>query len=299
MTETLTQTFEAEKPPLYEPITVPFGEADVNVAMQLYLEFLQLPDDIKHKFHYLDKLNPRTSEAGYMRRRQDASDKPTGDDNKHVFHYTPELWQAQRQIPWHEKPEVARQFIEASDQLYYQLARAVKDKMAERADEAPWLVGVHFPADGTLKHHLRFLAYQQGKDGVLARGHYDKSTSTVAVAQSCGGLRIGEGEEDLTPVQRANFEPIIFDGYGWHQLNEMLGQTTNRRAAWHDAVESECDSTVDEEIMRWALIYFVNPAKIYLESTYEQTHTPIRWRNVGRLAIPLDAKQSFLISEAA
>lgn len=305
-----------ERPPLYEPLSVSFTEADVSQAMQLYLEFLALPEDVKQQIYYIDESTARTSEAGYMRRKKAESNKPTGDDEKFVYHHTPALMKVLRAGNYVSVPEAARQFVASADELYHQAAAAVKEKFIEWGEESPWLAGAHFPTNGAdMMHHLRFLGYLNGN----ARGHYDKSVATAAIAQSKNGLRIGEGADDLELVQRKNFDPIIFAGYGWHQLHEMLGQSTKRRAAWHDTID--VDERPDPEtgelpadmlrefrqakvgkevgadvldIMRVVIVDFVNPAHIYLNSTLEQTHTPINWRNGSRIATPLDGGRRFL-----
>lgn len=295
-----------ERPPLYEPLSVSFTETDVVEAMRLYLEFLALPEDVKQKFHYFDESTSRTSEAGYMRRKKEDSDKPTGDDDKFVFHHTPALMRSVEGIQRIHYPAAANAFLDVADELYHQTADAVKEKFVEWSEDSPWLAGAHFPTNGQdMMHHMRFLGYLNGN----ARGHYDKAVATAAIAQSKNGLRIGEGEEDLELVQRGNFEPIIFPGYGWNQLHEMLGQTTSKRAAWHDTIDvpeyaetghgdllKEIKELGSEalDVMRIVIVDFINPTNIYLNSTLEQTHTPIRWRNMRNKAIPMDGGKSLI-----
>jgi hypothetical protein len=124
----------------------------------------------------------------------------------------------------------------------------------------------------------------------LAQGHYDKSTGTIAVAESHGGLKVGYGPEDSLLVERNAYDPIFFPSYGWHQLAEITDSTTSLRAAWHEVEDT--GERFNEATLRWALIFFINPANIYLESTQEQTHTPIPW--LGNTALRNDGK-SFLI----
>ena len=117
---------------------------------------------------------------------------------------------------------------------------------------------------------------------MLARGHYDKGTGTIAVAESHGGLRLGFGEDDLELLDRDAYDPKFFHGLGWHQLAEIVDVETARKAAWHDVVQ--LDEHVSDDVMRWSMVYFIGPANMHLDSTLEQTHTPIPWRNCSKAA---------------
>ncbi len=287
--KTLVDT--AEQPRPYEPIITNLTGGDIQIAMDAYMAFLQLPYEERVKITHFNTERPRTGQSGYALKGGQATD-----DNKHFFHMTPQLRDtfplfssAERELP-----AESRQLLSAGDEIYRSLARAALRKYTELEQEPgfPLLKNIHFPASGGLQHKLRFLAYKQPKDGVLARGHYDKGTGTIAVAESHNGLRIGYGPEDLALIERGKFEPIFFHGYGWHQLAEMLDVVPDsRRAAWHDVIDT--GERVGGEVTRWALIYFIDPAHIYLESTKEQTHQPIPWRGLGSLALRSD-HQSFL-----
>lgn len=293
---TLIQT--PESPQAYEPIDLKLTVNDVQMAMDAYMAFLQLPYDERRKVVHFDEQRPRTGRSGYALKGNGPSSRATADDNKHFFHMTPQLRDTFPLFSLSERelPAESRQLLTVGDEVYRSLAGSALKKYVEleRETEFPLLRSVHFPASGKLQHKLRFLAYKQPKDGMLARGHYDKGTGTIAIAESHNGLRVGFGPDDLTLIERGNFDPIFFHGYGWHQLAEMLDVSPdNRRAAWHDVIDT--GERVSEDITRWALIYFIDPANIYLESTKEQTHKPIPWRGLGRHALTSDHR-SFLSS---
>ena len=147
---------------------------------------------------------------------------------------------------------------------------------------------MHFPRSGESQLRLRFLAYEPNDSDTLATAHYDKGTGTVAVAESHGGLRIGAGQNDLTQIDRSQFEPIFFAGFGWHQIAEILDVIPSRKAAWHDVVDT--GQRVNQQIARWAVVLFIDPAHLYLNSTYEQVHTPIPWRGNGIQALRSDSQ---------
>ncbi len=289
--ETLTQTYEP--PQAYEPIKIELAKDEVQNVMDSYLNFLTLPQPERERLFHLDESRPRTGETGYVRKNADSSSHDN--DNKHYFHMTPDLWERFQPISLEGRklPFESKLLIWNSHYVYQSLGKAALQKYIELETDFPLLKGIHFPSNGTLQHKLRLVAYQGGKDKTLAAGHYDKGTGTIAVAESHGGLRVGHSPKDLQLVERDQFEPIFFHGYGWHQLAEMLDVKTGRRAAWHDVIDT--GERVREDVMRWAMIYFLDPANIYLESTKEQTHTPIPWRGLGNLVLRND-NQSFLTS---
>lgn len=268
----------------YEAIGTDLRAADINNTMAAYLDFLNLEEAERKKLFHLDSEHPRTGESGYVLKTADPSSQET-DDNKHFFHVTPTLARhfSPTTLEGRNLAAESRRLIETGSEIYRSLGQAALTTYKDLEILFPLLSNIHFPRDGDWKHKLRLVAYQGGTGQVLARGHYDKGTGTIAVAESHGGLRIGYGPEDLELIQRHRFDPIFFHGYGWHQLAEMLGVDTDRRAAWHDVIDT--GERVRKDVMRWAMIYFIDPAHIYLESTKEQTHTPIKWNELARRAL--------------
>lgn len=288
---TRTALLNPETPPAYEPISIGHTESDITATMNSFMEFLQLPYEERVKVVFVDESRPRTGVSGYQHKGHASPDGSRQQDNKHIFHMTQTLHETYgshtRRLP-HE----ARVFLRAAYSIHSALSAAAKRKYQELEGDIPGITNILFPPNGKNSNHTRFLAYQDAKRGMLASPHYDKGTGTIAVAESHGGLRVGYGPEDLKLLERSRFEPIFFPNYGYHQLAEMLGvDPTTRRAAWHDVIDT--GDRVSEEVTRWSLIHFIDPAHIYLENTKEQTHTPIPWRGLGKLALRSDS-QSFL-----
>lgn len=271
-----------DRPTVYEPINLELSPADIEDLMSAYLDFLELPEEEKSRFYSLDETRQRTGMSGYVHKNRN--------DIKDVFHMTQALqqdWVLER----YKLPGISLEFLERATDAYYSLAGSTRAKYQELEEEFPGITGIHFPRSGKMRNVLRFLAYRGSVGHLLSHGHYDKGSGTIAVAESHGGLRLGFGEDDLELLADRQGQPIFFHGYGWHQLAEMLDIQTGRRAAWHDVID--IGERVDEETLRWALIYFIDPANMYLKSTQEQTHTPIPWRGLGNLALRSDSK-SFL-----
>lgn len=286
--KTTTQIDNPEAPKPYQPIETGISQSDIVETIGLYREFLSLPEEHRIKLSWQDESRPRTGKSGYMNKGNRSSE-----DNKHVFHMTQDLEQV-FSMEIFKHPRETMQFFKAALEIHYSLNTAAKRQYEAMEDEIPGLVTMHFPKTGKRSSHTRFLAYGEPKGGLLATGHYDKSTGTIAVAESHGGLRVGYGLSDLSLLERSRFDPVFFPSFGWNQLAEMLGVITTKRAAWHDVIDT--GERVDDDTSRWALVHFINPANIYLESTQEQTHTPIPWRGLGQLALRSD-NQSFLVAQ--
>lgn len=271
---------------LIQPIALDLGEADIETAMQAYLEFLELPAEIRESLRYPGDGLRRNTSAGYTYTSHSEAKNTidTSKDNKHIFHYTPDILGVLGELARSRfQPEALSRFVNLAVEVYESAARATRQALEPYEDHFPGLVGIHFPKDGTVNHHLRFLAYEPGINGVLARGHYDKSTATIAIAESHGGLRIGTEPDDLELYRRDPHESIFFHGLGWVKLHKLVGRESQEIPAWHDVVETT--DRVNEDIMRWALIYFINPAYLDTAPSAAETHTPLNLQTVGKLAL--------------
>lgn len=286
--ETIVQN--PEKPTAYEPVIYhTLQEADVQRSMQSFQYFLQLPLEQRVKIFHVDETKPRTGRSGYSYKGTNSPDGSARQDNKHIFHMTQDL---ERYFEYpsvtHKLPMEARMFMAEATRMHHQIIETAGRTYEKLESDLPGIYDIHFPYSGKNGNHTRFLAYEAPESQTLAAAHYDKGTGTIAVAESHGGLRVGYGPDDLTAVEREGFLPVFFPGYGYNQLAEMMGKTVGRRAAWHDVIDTE--QRVSETVARWALIHFINPAYISLESTTEQTHTPIPWRGLGSMALRSDDK---------
>lgn len=290
--KTLVST-NPEMPKPYESIDIDLNNEDIDVVMGAFIDFLHLPYEERVRIEYFDEQRPRTGRAGYVYKGERSPDGGSQQDNKHIFHMTKGLMDNFfTEMLLRNYPYETRNFLRLAYDVHQILAEAGKNKYQELEDDIPGITAMHFPRSGELTTHTRFLGYETGKS-TLAAPHYDKSTGTIAVAESHGGLRLGFGDKDLTLVDRDQFDPVFFPSFGYHQLSEIMDTDVSRRAGWHDVVDTS--ERFSDEIARWALVNFINPANLYLDSTEEQTHTPIPWRGMGKLALRGD-NASYLIA---
>lgn len=267
------------------PIAVDLGEADIKEAMRIYMEFIALDDFQKHMVNYPGDGVRRNTPAGYNHTRTERGGNTidTSKDNKHIFHYTPDVGRMAESVPDRYKSGELHDFLTVAEEIWHASAMATRRELKEMEESFPGLVGIHFPDSGDTNNHLRFLAYEPGTDGILARGHYDKSASTIALAESHGGLRLGKQPEDLELYGRDPNQPVFFHGLGWTKLHKLLGKASLALPAWHDVVDT--GERIDDNVMRWALIYFINPAYLDTAPSSIETHTPLVIDRLGELSL--------------
>lgn len=261
-----------------EPIAVDLGETDIETAMQAYLEFIDLPEDIKSSLYHPGD-GSRTGASGYARK-----EGRNGEDDKQLFQWSPNTPLAAEALPVFKRPEAMRHFLAAAEEIYRTVTVSARARYTQLETNYPGIVGIHFPDNGKLNHKLRFLAYEPTDSGCLARGHYDKGSGTIALAESHEGLRLGTGPHALAAYERDPAEPVFFHGLGWLKLTKLLGRNTDRIPAWHDVVKTE-GKQVNTNVMRWALIYFLDPAYLDIAPSKIETHTPLDLSRLGEVAL--------------
>lgn len=118
---------------------------------------------------------------------------------------------------------------------------------------------------------LRFLCYSPHSDhSFCAQAHFDKGFSTLAIADSAPGLRIGCcNKHSLAPVEYRQGTAVFMPAW-------MLFQASQGRIkpAWHDVIHSPTQPDVNGLCARWSIVFFVNnPAGTFC--SWEDAHTPL------------------------
>lgn len=298
-------------PPTCEPFKTDLTEEDVDDALNAFTNFIELPLEEREKVTYFDEARPRTSGAGYWYKGEFAPDGSPYKDNKHVFHYTQGMFDPLT-LATRGLAQEARSFLAIAHDQHEAMSEAVADACDGWESDVRGITGILAPLTGKTAHHTRYLAYQRGKimpevevprqahtrtlGRILAQYHYDKSWGTVAEKAKEPGLVVGTGPDDMEYVDHEGYNPVFFPGFGYHQLAEMLDIDVVRKAGWH-GVEQQTTTPEDaqpEDPIRLSRVFFINPANIYLDSSSEQTHTPIMWRKPYPYARTVH-DQSFLV----
>lgn len=250
----------------FAPVVVDIGPSDYQEAMRCYMEFLQLPEDVKSSTIFMLDPARRNTQFGWDQKARSKGNL----DNKDVFHFGSKMRQNVEHRLLHP-PRALLEFTDAAEEIYYSAAHALKKACYELDEHAAGLVGLHFPAVADWNHHLRFIAYYPTEDQTLAAGHFDQSTLTLALAESHSGLRIGTEAENLQMVRHRAGQGLLFTGKGWDKLATQV-DVPPLQPAWHDVVRTP-DQGVDTQVLRWAIVLFANPAQLDTTLTVEETHS--------------------------
>lgn len=282
----------------YAPVGIDLGKSDLQTAMDRYLAFLEL-DDSFHKLtrYYLHDrgdgdFGQYTRSAGTLGNRGEVQ------DNKDIFHFGSMTRQVIEARLDGSLPSEAKDFLEAAEEIYWAGQRSKKQSLQQLDCFDTGLVGVMLPEKDNIQDVLRFIAYYPNEGG-LAKGHFDRSTATLAIGESHEGLRIAPGQNgyvldasqqymesldaSLQPVEHKNREAKFFLGAGWNRLpNHLKTINEDMPLAWHDVVAS--DKKVDNKVMRWAIVMFMNPELGLREYTVPSPVETRPYKQLGRIA---------------
>lgn len=286
----------------YAPVGIDLTKSDLQSAIDAFHEFVQLDDFDFEATQFFSTTTREDNDFGYYRRKPGGKTfRGQSFDNKHYFHFGSQTEQRLAEKLGNNQPHELRNFIKIARDIFW-IAQKSKEQVISELDHKDAGLTEILPSDphrGTINDALRFLLYLHN-DGDLAKGHYDRSVFTMAIGESHEGLRLAKGqnglmvdcnkaymsllESNLQPVEHIEREAKFFLGAGWNRLEPRyrLGNE-DLPLAWHDVIES--DKQVNEEIMRWAIVLFINPIlehKGYKAPTPEETRP---YRKLGRLTI--------------
>jgi isopenicillin N synthase-like dioxygenase len=249
----------------FAPVPLAFSAEVLEQGARDFLNFIALPDKVKDtlSLRHIPGMHPGYR-IGYERRKRQ---KDGARDSKEFVHYTPEMSELL-------KDEIAQLpadlgiFLKTAEKIF-RGAEATMWQVLTAFDEKFPGFSAQFKAPGSYGL-LRFLKYDRLKPGdFLAVGHYDRGGCTLALAESAPGLRIGFNDTDLAPVHRdrdqALFMPALF-------FENLTGGMV--KPAWHDVIQRSAD-TVNDEIARWAIVFFIDPAGTPAYTAVD-AHTPKR-----------------------
>ena len=244
--------------------TIPFEmpRHTLEIAADSFLDFLTLPDKIKRQLHFPARTH-RASADGF-------TDKIGVDlkDPKQFFHWSPML--LDKKICGQLRSEYSQidAFFHHSENLYREVEHVLSELYLEYLPEYRHHV---FEGKRLIDGILRFLCYTpRTGHSFCARAHFDKGFSTLAIADSAPGLRIG-------CCDRHPLEPVTYqEGTAIFMPAWMLFQASEGRIkpAWHDVIHASQEQDINELCARWSIVFFVNnPASDFC--SWEAAHTPL------------------------
>jgi hypothetical protein len=247
----------------YAPVPIDISRKELEDAAGAYLRYLRLPREVKRSMHYKTNRERETPD-GYNEKTAEESKDP-----KEFFHWLPRI----KKIPdYQEKyatiPEV-KEFGDIAEDLFLKVTK----RFGELHDEVfPEQKHFLFDKEGNVPTSvLRFLSYRpKSGDAFCAKAHYDKGFSTLALAESAPGLRIGCcNKHPLHSVRHEEGTALFMPAW-------MLYEATDHTVlpAWHDVIHSEAEHDVNDICARWSIVFFGNSPTIDFGAR-DEVHTPL------------------------
>lgn len=245
------------------------SRAVLENAAEKFFDYLTVPQEEKEAFHYFDRPENRQG-LGYVRKAGE-EDEVGKTDFKEYVHYHPKLLKHFAGSPLLDNPKT-KAYLEAAEEVHAEAFRVSKQVVKIISVEFPELYPSFFPNTEEYMEYaaLRFLKYEpSGEGNFLARAHYDRGCTTLALAESAPGLRIGKDEETLQPVVHKDGVALFMPAYQLPELTDM-----RFRPSWHDVVQSS-ENMYRENAARWAIVFFSDAAGATVPNK-EQSHEPMK-----------------------
>lgn len=230
-------------------INVPFAmpRTAIEEAVQCFFKFLELPDHIKTHIDFSIAPKHRRGDVGFKHRDPN---EHVYNDSKEFFHYHPALLKKYADFI-HQHP-VVKEFIEKANPIWELAYQTVSHILKSFEPDFP---GVHDKVFKTDTPHLlvRFLKYNWQSSGkYLAKPHFDAGSFTLAIAESCTGLRIGSSPENLQLVEHKVGNAVFFLASNYQKVI----QTDKLLPGWHDVIQLD-DTLIGKPFARWAVVAFI------------------------------------------
>lgn len=249
-TLTDTEFFNLLKQNSYVHIPFPLEKSAIaiNEAVDAFLIFLKEPETIRSHIDFSIAPLHRRGEVGYRHRL--ASDH-FYNDNKEFFHYHPAIWE-KYEVFIQENPVVLAFLLKAKP--IWQAAYLAVQKVLNTFESV--FRGTYDRVFKTDCAHvvLRFLKYDWQTSGkYLAKPHFDAGSFSLAIAESCTGLRIGSCPEDLKTVEHKPDQAIFMLS---SNFKKIIKNTDEFSAGWHDVIQMD-ETQVGKPFARWAIVAFI------------------------------------------
>lgn len=247
----------------YVAVPFPLSHQELRDAIDVFIVFLALPQEIKEPIYFKVEPSNRGTEVGYKRYKRDLGNT----DNREYFHYHA---LAEERFTDHISriPELS-QLMDVMRPIYQAAAETFREIVQRFETQFPGLQDRFFPKDSFSHFYLRFLKYDRLNPGdFLAKGHYDRGDCTLAIAESAPGLRMGLNADTVQLVKHDDGKALFMPGLKFSTLTSAEFPPT-----WHDVVQQDADGFRDD-IARWAIVFFCDH-ELITDVSYEDAHTPV------------------------
>jgi len=238
----------ALKEHFYVHVPISIEPSAIQNAVDAFFQFLNEPELIKSHIDFSIAPKHRRGEVGYRKR---VENDHIYNDNKEFFHYHPAICE---QFPdFIEKNLIVHNFLSKVDPIWKAAYQAIKHIFIAFDEIYPGSYEKIFNTD-CIHIVLRFLKYDWQNSGkYLAKPHYDAGSFSLAIAESCPGLRIGSGPENLKQVEHKSGQAIFMLS---SNFQKVLKDAENLSAGWHDVIQVD-ETQLGKPFARWAVVAFI------------------------------------------
>lgn len=232
----------------YVHVPIDMTSSLVSEAVEAFFAFLKEPAGVTSQITGKIAQQHRRGELGLFHREPE--DNGYG-DKKDFFHYHPCLRETCKQIL--ETNKVVNTFISKADEIWQLAANTAKKVIGSLENFYPGIYNQVFQTD---RPHLilRFLTYQwDSTQELLAKPHFDAGSFTLALAESCPGLRIGSSPLNLKEVTHNPGKTVFMLGANFKNLIP----SSTLSPGWHDVVMLNKEQ-IGTSHVRWALVMFID-----------------------------------------
>lgn len=243
----LTEMYDALTENFYLNVPFPMDRLIIEEAVQAFFKFLDLPDPIKTQIDFTIAPQHRRGDVGFKHRDPN---EHIYNDSKEFFHYHPALLEKYKDF-LNENP-IVLDFALKANTIWMLAQQTVSDLLKVFELKFPGVCDKVFNTE-TPHLLLRFLKYDWQNSGkYLAKPHYDAGSFTLAIAESCAGLRIGSRPENLKIVEHKPGNAIFMLASNFQKLMD----TQELSAGWHDVIQLD-ETLIGKPFARWAIVAFI------------------------------------------
>jgi hypothetical protein len=241
--------FNTLKKQQYVQVPFPIERHVLEEAMEAFFTFLKEPDPVKNHIDFTIAPKHRRGDVGFKRRD---AENHLYDDSKDFFHFHPAIFD--KYDAFLKEQPIVRDFMAKAQPIWdlaykttLQILRSFDRKFPGTSDKI-------FDSKGDYIHlQLRFLKYDWQESGkYLAKPHFDAGFFTLAIAESCPGLRIGSCPEDLRVVVHEDRHALFMLSSNFKRILD----TDDLLPGWHDVIQVD-ETAIGKPLARWAIVAFI------------------------------------------
>ena len=238
---------ELKKKP-YLVVDFPLPRAQIEEAVATFLKVTELPDEVKY---HIDTRLPVRHRRGDLGLKHRDPNEGIYNDRKDFFHYHPLIWTQYEAFI--ESQPVVRDFLNQAHTIWETIYEMTQQIMVQLDQAFPGTMDKIFAVEHP---HilLRFLRYDwvDASSEYLAKPHFDAGAFTFAIAESCQGLRIGTGPDDLELIDQHENQALFMVA---SNAKKTIG-TDDLAPGWHDVIQLD-ETQIGKPFSRWAVVAFI------------------------------------------